>query len=260
MLSGETAAGKYPVEAVRTMDAIARKTETNMRGGALAPVALGKAHLSITAATAHAACTTAIDIGADAVLTVGQAGITAQIVSRFRPDTLIVALLLDEQVQRRELALYWGVEPITMPRASSSDELVDLAVRSAERQAGLVRRGDLVVVTAGVPVGISGTTNMIRVQQVGGSLVNAVGIGTQQTSGPLCVCRTTDEVPQKFRSGDVLVVPYTTNDVLAVSARGGGDHQRGGQPRLPHGDGGASARKARPARRDGCDAAAQRTG
>ena len=211
MLSGETAAGKYPVEAVRTMDAIARKTETNMRGGALAPVA-GKAHLSITAATAHAACTTAMDIGADAILTVSQAGITAQMVSRFRPDTLIVALLLDEQVQR-QMALYWGVEPITMPRASSSDELVDLAVRSAE-QAGLVRRGDLVVVTAGVPVGISGTTNMIRVQQVGGSLVNAVGIGTQQTSGPLCVCRTTDEVPQKFRSGDVLVVPYTTNDML----------------------------------------------
>ena len=211
MLSGETAAGKYPVEAVRTMDAIARKTETNMRGGALAPVA-GKAHLSITAATAHAACTTAMDIGADAILTVSQAGITAQMVSRFRPDTLIVALLLDEQVQR-QMALYWGVEPITMPRASSSDELVDLAVRSAE-QAGLVRRGDLVVVTAGVPVGISGTTNMIRVQQVGGSLVNAVGIGTQQTSGPLCVCRTTDEVPQKFHSGDVLVVPYTTNDML----------------------------------------------
>ncbi len=82
------------------MDAIARKTETNMRGGALAPVA-GKAHLSITAATAHAACTTAMDIGADAILTVSQAGITAQMVSRFRPDTLIVALLLDEQVQRQ---------------------------------------------------------------------------------------------------------------------------------------------------------------
>ena len=211
MLSGETAAGKYPVEAVRTMDAIARKTETNMRGGALAPVA-GKAHLSITAATAHAACTTAMDIGADAILTVSQAGITAQMVSSFRPETTVVALLLEEQVQR-QMALYWGVEPITMPRASSSDELVDLAVRSAE-QAGLVRRGDLVVVTAGVPVGISGTTNMIRVQQVGGSLVNAVGIGTQQTSGPLCVCRTTDEVPQKFHSGDVLVVPYTTNDML----------------------------------------------
>lgn len=87
-----------------------------------------------------------MDIGADAILTVSQAGITAQMVSRFRPDTLIVALLLDEQVQR-QMALYWGVEPITMPRASSSDELVDLAVRSAE-QAGLVRRGDLVVVTA----------------------------------------------------------------------------------------------------------------
>ena len=168
--------------------------------------------MSIAVVQAACAVAAVMDIGADAILTVSQAGITAQMVSRFRPDTLIVALLLDEQVQR-QMALYWGVEPITMPRASSSDELVDLAVRSAE-QAGLVRRGDLVVVTAGVPVGISGTTNMIRVQQVGGSLVNAVGIGTQQTSGPLCVCRTTDEVPQKFHSGDVLVVPYTTNDML----------------------------------------------
>lgn len=211
-----------------------------MRGGALAPVA-GKAHLSITAATAHAACTTAMDIGADAILTVSQAGITAQMVSRFRPDTLIVALLLDEQVQR-QMALYWGVEPITMPRASSSDELVDLAVRSAE-QAGLVRRGDLVVVTAGVPVGISGTTNMIRVQQVGGSLVNAVGIGHAADLRPAVRVphdgRGTAEVPQRRRARRAV----HDERHAAVSARGGGDHQRGGQPRLPHGDGGASARK-----------------
>ena len=171
-----------------------------------------------------------MDIGADAILTVSQAGITAQMVSRFRPDTLIVALLLDEQVQR-QMALYWGVEPITMPRASSSDELVDLAVRSAE-QAGLVRRGDLVVVTAGVPVGISGTTNMIRVQQVGGSLVNAVGIGTQQTSGPLCVCRTTDEVPQKFRSGtDLQLATLSVGFADGIPV----DYARGQGPILVHG-------------------------
>ena len=211
MLSGETAAGKYPVEAVQTMDAIARKTESNI--DRICPTKTPKrTRLSITAATAHAACTTAEDIGADAILTVSQRGITAQMVSRFRPAATVVALLLDPQVQR-QMALYWGLVPITMPRASSTDQLVDLAIQSAQ-EAGLVKHGDLVVVTAGVPVGISGTTNMIRIAQVGGSLVNAIGVGSQIASGPLCVCRTLEEIPEKFHPGDVLVVPYTNNEVL----------------------------------------------
>lgn len=211
MLSGETAAGRYPVEAVRTMDAIARKTESHTDDARLLGLRC-RNRMNITAATAHAACTTAKDIGADAILTVSQAGITAQMVSSFRPETTVVALLLEEQVQR-QMALYWGVEPITMPRAENTDELVELAVQSAEK-AGLIRHGDLVVITAGVPVGISGTTNMIRIQQVGGSLVNAVGIGSRTASGPLCVCRSVEEVAEKFHAGDVLVVPYTTNELL----------------------------------------------
>ena len=211
MLSGETAAGRYPVEAVRTMDAIARKTESNI--DRICPAKTPKrTRLSITAATAHAACTTAEDIGADAILTVSQRGITAQMVSRFRPAATVVALLLDPQVQR-QMALYWGLVPITMPRASSTDQLVDLAIQSAQ-EAGLVKHGDLVVVTAGVPVGISGTTNMIRIAQVGGSLVNAIGVGSQIASGPLCICRTLEDIPEKFHPGDVLVVPYTNNEVL----------------------------------------------
>ena len=124
----------------------------------------------------------------------------------------MVALLLDEQV-RRQMSLYWGVEAIMMPYASSSDELVDFAVEAAEK-AGIVKNGDLVVVTAGVPVGVAGTTNMIRVKQVGGSLINATGIGGKKASGRLCVCRVLDDVAEKFRPGDVLVVPYTTNALL----------------------------------------------
>ena len=211
MLSGETAAGRYPVEAVQTMDAIARKTESHTDDARLLGLRC-RNRMNITAATAHAACTTAKDIGADAILTVSQAGITAQMVSSFRPETTVVALLLEEQVQR-QMALYWGVEPITMPRAENTDELVELAVQSAEK-AGLIRHGDLVVITAGVPVGISGTTNMIRIQQVGGSLLNAVGVGGRTASGPLCVCRSVEEVAEKFHAGDVLVVPYTTNELL----------------------------------------------
>ena len=213
MLSGETAAGKYPVEAVKTMDAIARRTEADINHAKrMTQLADGRSRLSVAAATAHAACTTAQEIGADAILTVSQSGMTARLVSRFHPGTPIVACLLDQQV-RRQMALYWGVEPIMMPYVNSTDELVSQAVECAEA-AGLVRRGDLVVVTAGVPVGVSGTTNMIRVQQVGGALLNAVGVGDKKASGPLCVCRTLDEVAEKFHSGDVLVVPYTTNDLL----------------------------------------------
>ena len=213
MLSGETAAGKYPVEAVKTMDAIARRTESDINHvKRMAQMAGGRTRLSVAAATAHAACTTAQEIGADAILTVSQSGTTARLVSRFHPGTPIVACLLDQRV-RRQMALYWGVEPIMMPYVNSTDELVSQAVECAEA-AGLVSRGDLVVVTAGVPVGVSGTTNMIRVQQVGGALLNAVGVGDKKASGPLCVCRTLDEVAEKFRPGDVLVVPYTTNDLL----------------------------------------------
>ena len=211
MLSGETASGKYPVEAVKTMHAIAVKTEADMDHAKPLNVLSGE-HLSISAAMAHAACTTARDIGADAILSVSQRGLTAQLVSRFRPETTIVALLLDEQV-RRQMSLYWGIETAMMPYSCNSDELVDMAIDVAE-QSGFIKNGDLVVVTAGVPVGITGTTNMIRVKQVGGSLVNAVGIGTQKTTGPLCICRTMEEVMQKCKKGDVLVVPYTTNEML----------------------------------------------
>ena len=213
MLSGETAAGRYPVEAVKTMDAIARRTEGDINHGKrMSQMSGSRERLSVAAAMAHAACTTAQEIGADAILTVSQSGTTARLVSRFHPGTPIVACLLDQQV-RRQMALYWGVAPIMMPYVNSTDELVSKAVEAAEA-AGLVNRGDLAVVTAGVPVGLAGTTNMIRIQQVGGALLNAVGIGDKRASGPLCVCRTLDQVPEKFRPGDVLVVPYTTNDLL----------------------------------------------
>ena len=212
MLSGETAAGKYPVDAVKTMDAIARRTEADINYAKRMRNLTGSARLSIAAATAHAACTTALDIGADAIITVSQSGATARLVSRFRPGSTVVACLLSEQV-RRQMALYWGVVPLLMPYAQNTDQLIDFAVRAAE-EAGLVKQGDLVVLTAGVPVGVSGTTNMIKVHLIGGALLNAVGIGGKNASGRLCVCASPEEVANKFRPGDVLVVPYTTNDLL----------------------------------------------
>ena len=100
-----------------------------------------------------------------------------------------------------------------MPYAKSTDELVEMSVHTAEK-AGLVRQGNLVVVTAGIPVGVTGTTNMIRIYQVGGSLLSGIGVGDRKAGGPLCVCHTLEELPDKFHAGDVLVVPYTTNELL----------------------------------------------
>ena len=205
MLSGETAAGKYPVEAVQTMDAIALRTEADINYAKRMRNLPGSSRLSIAAATAHAACTTAMD-------TVSQSGATARLVSRFRPGTTVVACLLSERVQR-QMALYWGVVPLLMPYAQNTDQLIEFAIQAAEK-AELVKQGDLVVITAGVPVGVSGTTNMIKVHLVGGALLNAVGVGASNASGPLCVCRSLEDVAAKFRPGDVLVVPYTTNDLL----------------------------------------------
>ena len=182
MLSGETAAGKYPVEAVQTMDAIALRTEADINYAKRMRNLPGSSRLSIAAATAHAACTTAMDIGADAILTVSQSGATARLVSRFRPGTTVVACLLSERVQR-QMALYWGVVPLLMPYAQNTDQLIEFAIQAAEK-AELVKQGDLVVITAGVPVGVSGTTNMIKVHLVGGGPAQRRRRGGQQRLRP----------------------------------------------------------------------------
>lgn len=211
MLSGETAAGKYPLEAVKTMDAIACRTERDINyPRRMTRLSEPGARLSIAAATAHAACSTAQDVRADAILTVSQTGTTARMVSRFHPATPVIACLTDDRV-RRQMALYWGVIPILAPTAADTDGLIERSVEAA-LDAGLIRPGHLVVLTAGVPVGIPGTTNMIKIHMVGGALANGVGIGASNACGPLCVCRTAADL-EKFRDGDVLVVAYTTPEM-----------------------------------------------
>ena len=212
MLSGETAAGRYPVEAVKTMAAIASRTEADINYFGRMRNMTPDIRLGIGGATAHAACTTATDIGASAIITASKSGETARLLSRFRPDTQIIACVLDETT-RCQLNVYRGVTPLLMDYATSTDELISMSVAKA-KSAGLVQDGDLVVVTAGVPVGISGTTNMIKVHMVGDSLLAGVGIGSHNAKGEVCVCRNATEAAKKFKPGQILVVPFTTNDTL----------------------------------------------
>ena len=217
MLSGETAAGAYPVEALKTMSAIAERTETenHARVEYLTEATNGK--ISVSDATAHAACLTAKDVNAAAIVTVSESGTTARLLSKYRPQQPIIACVMREQVQR-QLSLSWGITPLMMSLAHSTDELIEMSTALAKEN-GYLHNGELAVVTAGVPVGVSGTTNMIKIHMVGNCLATGVGVGRGKTdlvsaSGKACVCRTLEEVKAKFRPGMVLVVPSTTNEML----------------------------------------------
>ena len=138
-----------------------------------------------------------------------------RLISRFRPETPIIACVMDEPVQR-QLSLTWGVKPLIMPYVQSTDEMIEGSVAVA-KEAGLIHDGEIAVVTAGVPAGIAGTTNMIKVHLVGSSLISGAGVGNENVKGVLCVCRTLEDVKQKFRPGMILVVPHTNNEMLPTS-------------------------------------------
>ena len=217
MLSGETAAGAYPVEALKTMSAIAERTENepHYRDERFKDAAHGQ--ISVSDATAHAACLTARDVNAAAIVTVSESGNTARLLSKYRPTQPIIACVMNEQVQR-QLSLSWGITSLLMGPAKSTDELIEMSTALAQKN-GYLHNGELAVVTAGVPVGVSGTTNMIKIHMVGNCLSTGVGVGRESAdltsaSGKACVCRTLDEVRAKFKPGMVLVVPSTTNEML----------------------------------------------
>ena len=221
MLSGETAAGKYPVEALKAMAAIAETTEADSNFDNLVHHARSEStRMTISAAVGHAACTTAADVGASAIITASKSGETARLLSRFRPEVPIIACVLDE-CTRRQMNVYRGVVPLMIGYAHSTDELIEMSVEAAEK-AGYVSSGDMVVVTAGVPVGVSGTTNMIKVHMVGNSLLAGVGIGHHNVKGEVCVCRNAAEANKKFKPGQILVVPFTTNDALPFMKQAAG--------------------------------------
>ena len=169
MLSGETASGKYPIEALETMVATVTAAEGatdywgRFRESNLLPEIAG-----ISDAITHTCCLTAMDLKATAILAPTKSGYTAKVISRFRPACNIIALSQSEST-RRQLAICWGVHPYLCGEVDSTDRMFSLAVDVARKE-GAVKADDTVVITAGVPLGISGTTNLIKAQVVGGPI------------------------------------------------------------------------------------------
>ena len=213
MLSGESAVGAYPVEAVETMVRIALRAEADMdyirrfsRDTS--------ASTDVTNAISHATVTSAHDLNASAIITVTKSGSTARILSRYRPACVIVGCTTEKHVWR-QLALSWGTVPLMIAEESNTDDLFEHAVDAAV-QNGLVHDGELVVLTAGVPLGISGTTNLMKVHVVGHLLSRGQGLHGGKVVAPLCVIRNLEKDAKDFNTGDVIVSHQTTREMFSM--------------------------------------------
>ena len=220
MLSGETAVGKYPVESLKAMTKIAEKTEeridylTKFRSEQIA------SSINITNAISHATVTTAMDLGATAIITVTKSGETARMISSYRPPCPIVGTTTDKKVYH-QLAMSWGVVPVMSEEQQTTDDLFEHAVNCAV-ETGYVKNGDLVVITGGIPLGISGTTNTLKVHLVGDVLVEGKPVTGFSVSAPLCVAQTAQEAIRNFKEGDIIVMKQTTNDLLPIIKKAAG--------------------------------------
>lgn len=215
MLSGETAAGSYPIEAVKTMASIAEITESDINY-------IGKfkkrdvvERPDVTSAISHATCTTAHDLGAAAIMTVSKSGNTSRMLSKYRPNCPIISGTPNEKVWR-QTNMSWGVIPIQIEEKHNTDELFDHVIDVAQKR-GLVKNGDLVVITAGVPLGVSGTTNLMKVHLVGNILASGTTVVNNLSArGQLMVCQNEQEALENFTDGEILVIHETSNKLLPV--------------------------------------------
>lgn len=221
MLSGETAIGKYPVEAVKTMSGIAERTERDIDyKKRLKNMEFDLENMDVTNALSHATCTTAHDLDASAVIALTYSGGTAHMVSKFRPACPIIAPTVSEKV-RRQLNLSWGVVPIMSQKRDNTDELFDHAVECA-LQAHLVQNGDLVVLTGGAPMGMSGTTNIMKVHLVGHILVSGTGINNQKTTAEVFVAKNQENLKNNFKAGSIVVLSETDKSMVPYLKKAGG--------------------------------------
>ena len=220
MLSGETAAGLYPVEAIKTMARIAERTEKDIDYVSRFEQNEIILQKDVTTAISHATCTTAHDLGAVAILAVTKSGQTARMISKFRPACPIICGSPDKKAIR-QMNLSWGVSPILIDEMTSTDELFAHVVEKAEEH-GFVKSGDLTVITAGIPLGVSGTTNMLKVHLVGNILVEGTPVNDGSVYGKLCVCKDAEEARRKFVDGDILVIPKTDNSLIDLMRKSKG--------------------------------------
>ncbi|MGD9569368.1 MAG: pyruvate kinase [Sedimentibacter sp.] len=217
MLSGETASGSYPVEAVKTMARIAVMIENSLDYEEILTTKNVRFDNSITDSISFATCRTCLNLKASAIISATSSGYTAAAVSKYRPIAPIIAATESEQVMRK-MSLYWGVYPIKISKMNSTDDIIDKSVDRA-LELGYIENGDLIVITAGVPVGISGSTNLLKVHIVSELLYKKVGAGKETVIGRARIAKNATELRDKFEDGDIIVMAATDKDVVDYMSR-----------------------------------------
>lgn len=228
MLSGETASGKYPLEAVQTMAQIAERTEKALDFDKIFKNMGLNERIHSTDAISHATVQISHEIDADAILTITESGFTARMIAKYKPLSRVIAVSRSPE-SVRAMQLYWGVTPLLGPFSADTDEMIDLSLKCALGH-GVVRDGSTVIVTAGVPIGSPGSTNLIKVVSVGNILVKGTGIGKKSVVGKICNAIRVSDYHEKLKKGDILVcdvlneefVPLVSKRASAIICEEGG--------------------------------------
>lgn len=211
MLSGESANGDYPVEAVATMARIDVKAENALRQYKNFSIN-DFDKTDVTEAIGRAAADAVENLGIKTIVAATESGYTAKMISKYRPDADILAVTFDDRT-RRGLMVNWGVYPVVAEKPATTDEMFKLATEEAKK-AGLAKEGDLILIVAGVPVGEKGTTNIMKIQLVGSALVKGQGVGEETVIGKAVIAKSSDEANKKAEEGCVLVTKTTDKDYL----------------------------------------------
>ncbi|KRO01733.1 pyruvate kinase [Levilactobacillus paucivorans] len=210
MLSGESANGEYPVQAVATMNRIDIKAENALPD-------FGRDNLNfdngdVTESIGASVARVANELGVKTIVAATESGYTAKMISKYRPNADILAVTFDDRT-RRGLMVNWGVYPIVTEKPANTDEMFDLAAAKAV-ETGLAKEGDLILITAGVPVGERGTTNLMKIQLIGSKLVQGQGVGDDTVIGKAIIANTAAEANAKVVEGGILIAKNTDKDYL----------------------------------------------
>ncbi|GEL13093.1 pyruvate kinase [Lapidilactobacillus concavus] len=214
MLSGESANGDYPVESVATMNRINIRTEQELQKRNTLALQRFEEYKgsNTTESIGESVVRTAEELHVNAIVVATSSGYSARMISKYRPNANILAVTFDEKTQR-SLTITWGVTPVLAAKPESTDEMFEIAAQKAQ-DLGFAKEGDLILIVAGVPVGESGTTNLMKVQLIGSKLAQGQGVGDETVVGKAVVASSAKEAVDKATDGSILVVKTTDKDYL----------------------------------------------
>ena len=220
MLSGETASGKYPLEAVVTMRKILEYTENTIDHEEILENRIRDVEKSMTNAIGRSACVIARDLGAGAIITATTSGNTSRAIAKFRPETPIIASTPFEKI-KNQLSLVWGISPVKVLNFKDTDNLIDASMEIAVSK-GFIKSGDLVVLTAGVPAGIAGSTNLLKIESVSEILGRGTPIGKKKKKARAIVAKTIEDLEDGFKTKDIIVCQGTDGRMIPYMEKSSG--------------------------------------